>query len=256
MEQRSRSGLVIAAVTATLAVTSFARAPRQSPSGSPHGATAWTRKLAIDRSDLATRGRNRYWILEPGYRIVLEGKGSKVAITVLDETVRVGSYTTRVVEEREWQNGQLVEVSRNFYAISRSTGDLFYFGEAVDAYRNGEITGHPGSWRAFVGQNRPGLMMPGAARLGMRYYQELAPGVAMDRAKIVSLDSTLDTPAGTTYEHCLETEESSALNTEERSTKIYAPDIGLILDDEVSVVYHGFTAKRSALVGSPEANKN
>jgi len=223
------------------------------------GATAWLpaaelpakdaggylSSFSLDPNDLATTGRNRYWILEPGYRIVLEGKGTRVVITVLDDTKKVGPFTTRVVEEREWKDGELVEISRNFYAMSRSTRDLYYFGEDVDIFKGGRILGHEGSWRAFEGENRPGLMMPGAPRAGLQYYQELAPGVAMDRAKILSLESTLDTTDGATLEHCLEVEESSALKANERSTKVYAPEIGLVLDDEVSIVSHGFatTAK-------------
>ena len=39
--------------------------------------------------------------------------------------------------------------------------------------------------------------MPGLALLGARYYQELAPGIAMDRAEIVSLTETRQTLAGT-----------------------------------------------------------
>ena len=205
-------------------------------------AEGFVASFSPDPSDLATTGRNRYWILEPGYRVVLEGNDTKVAITVLDETVGVGPVETRVVEEREWQNGELVEVSRNFYAMSCSTGDLYYFGEDVDIFKGGRVAGHEGSWRAFDGQNRPGLMMPGTPRPGMRYYQELAPGVAMDRAEILALGSTLDTPNGVTLKGCLEVKETSALNAKERSTKIYAPGIGLVLDDEVSIVSHGFAA--------------
>lgn len=33
---------------------------------------------------------------------------------------------TRVVEEREWKNGKLIEVSRNFFAICDRTKDVFY----------------------------------------------------------------------------------------------------------------------------------
>jgi len=35
--------------------------------------------------------------------------------------------------------------------------------------------------------------------LGSRYYQEIAPGVAMDRAEVLSITDTLATPAGYFY---------------------------------------------------------
>ncbi|NOZ78912.1 MAG: hypothetical protein GXP48_07010 [Acidobacteria bacterium] len=212
----------------------------------------WLSSFRLRPGELSTVGRNLYWILEPGHRIVLEGKSARVAITVLDETETVGPFLTRVVEEREWYDGELMEVSRIFFAMSRSTRNLYYFGEDVDILKRGKIVGHDGSWRAFEGESRPGLMMPGTPRAGMRYYQEHAPGVAMDRAEIMTLDRTMNTADGTRLEHCLEVEETSALDVNERSTKVYAPGIGPVLDDEVSIVSHGFvtTAEDDSEAGS------
>lgn len=241
MKRRRTKGKI--AVAVCLMAFAAAGASRAACAGEPeHARDGFRSVFEIQPEDLATTGANRYWVLEPGYRIVLEGGGARIAITVLDETVRVGPVETRVVEEREWQGGRLVEVSRNFYAMSRSTGDLYYFGEDVDIYQGSRIVGHEGSWRAYEGENRPGLMMPGRPEPGMRYFEEVAPGVAMDRAEIVSADSTLDTPGGVTLEGCLQVLETSALNPAERSNKVYAPGIGLVLDDGAAVVFHGFTA--------------
>ena len=73
----------------------------------------------------------------------------------------------------------------------------------------------------------------------MRYYQEIAPGVAMDRAEILSIDTVLKTPAGE-FEDCLETAEGTALNLLEREIKIYAPGIGLIQDANLLLTEYGF----------------
>ena len=40
------------------------------------------------------------------------------------------------------------------------------------------------------------MIMPGKNEVGMKYYQEIAPGVAEDRAEIVSVNDMSDTPAG------------------------------------------------------------
>ena len=118
---------------------------------------------------------------------------TKTISGVLDETGKVTSITTRVVEEREWKDGEIIEVSRNFFAICPSTKDVFYFGEEVDDYKDGEVFSHSGAWLA--GKNgAAGLIMSGDPAVGMRYYQEIAPDVALDRAEIVSLDETLETP--------------------------------------------------------------
>jgi hypothetical protein len=208
-------------------------------SNAPPGEDGFTAEFDISPDDLTTTGRNAFFILEPGYQLVLEGGGEKVTITVLDETETVGEFTTRVLEEREEKGGELVEVSYNYFAISKSTGDVFYFGEAVDMYRDGVVTHHSGEWRADEGDAEAGLMMPANPTKGMKYYQEIAPGKAMDRAEVVSVDETLETPAGV-FQNCLKTKESTPLEPGVRDYKTYAPNIGMIQDESLRLVKHGF----------------
>ena len=120
----------------------------------------WTAEFTVDKDDLASIGRNSYFMLEPGYTLVLEGGGERLVITVLNETVVVDGVETRVVEERETRGGKLVEISRNYYAIDARTGDAYYFGEDVDMYSGGQISSHGGAWLSGVGDARFGLMMP------------------------------------------------------------------------------------------------
>jgi hypothetical protein len=199
----------------------------------------------IENRELASTGRNRYFILLPGYRLVLEGKEGKhtvqLAVTVLDETKMIGNIETRVVEERESVDGALVEISRNFFAICKQTKSVFYFGEEVDIYKDGKVVGHEGAW--IHGQNgaRAGLMMPGDPVLGARYYQEVAPKVAMDRGEVVSLSTVLQTPAGK-FEGCLKIREENPLDRE-KEFKIHAPGVGLVQDEDLLLVKHGFVSK-------------
>jgi hypothetical protein len=83
------------------------------------------------------------------------------------------------------------------------------------------------------------MMMPGIPSIGARYYQEIAPGKAMDRAEVVSISETLKTPAGT-FTNCLKTEETSAMVPQEKGCKTYAPGIGLIQDEELFLTHYGF----------------
>jgi len=81
---------------------------------------------------------------------------------------------------------------------------------------------------------RWGLMMPGTPLLGARYCEEVAPGVAMDRAVIAGVSETVETPAGK-FEGCLKIEESTPLE-DGRENKYYAPGIGLIRDGKLRLV--------------------
>jgi hypothetical protein len=200
----------------------------------------------LSERSLVTNGRNDFFILEPGYQLILEGSTRlsgkthvKLIITVLDETREVDGVLTRVVEEREWKNDELYEVARNFFAIDQETGDVFYFGEEVDFYKSGKITGHKGAWLAGENDATAGLIMAGKPEVGMKYYQEFAPGTAMDRAEVINLDEVLETPAGT-FTNCLKTKEGTALNKKEKEFKTYAPGIGLIQDQTILLISYGF----------------
>jgi len=207
----------------------------------------WTKSFNLEQREFSSTGENRFFILKPGYQLVLEGKEEgknvRLVISVLNETEKIGNVETRVVEERESSNGQLVEVSRNYFAIDRKTQDVFYFGEAVDIYKNGKVIGHEGAWRADEKGNHAGTMMPGEIQIGARYYQEVAPGVAMDRAEIVNRETELKTPAGT-FEQCLKIEETTPLEPDAKEYKIYAPGIGLIKDGDLLLTKYGFVVSK------------
>lgn len=226
-------------IFATLIVTTVFALSACSPTVDIAVDQSWQQEFNLSEGDLASAGRNTFFVLEPGFQLVLEGNNERLAITVLDETRVIDGVTTRVVEEREWRDDALIEVSRNFFAISVETNDVFYFGEEVDDYRGDEIVGHAGAWLAGSDGAEAGLIMPGDPELGMKYYQEIAPGVALDRAEVVSLDETLETPADS-FANCLRTREGTALNVNEREFKTYAPGIGLIEEQSLRLVEYGF----------------
>lgn len=221
-------------VTATL-LSSFVLAGAATDDGYSHS-------FPIDGQTMVSKGKNPYWILKPGRFVVLgnlePGGGEFVVISVLDETEMVDGIETRVIEEREYENGQLAEISRNFFAMAKKTKDVFYFGEDVDYFEDGKVTGHGGAWRAGVDGARAGLYMPGNPTVGMRYYMEYHPGVAMDRAEIFETGATVETPAET-FPQSLIVTESSPLEPDDESYKRYAPKVGMIFDDGLELYRYG-----------------
>ena len=203
--------------------------------------SVWKSSFDMEDCDFESSGRNTYFILEPGYKLVLEnqdGEGTEelqLVATVLNETKIVNGTETRVVEERETENGELVEISRNYFAVCSPSNDIYYFGEEVDDYENGKITSHEGAWQAGIDYARAGIIMPGKTEIGFKHYQEIAPGIAEDRAEILSLNGTLKTPAGE-FKNVLKTEETNPLNSDEREFKYYAPGIGLIQEETLQLI--------------------
>lgn len=222
-------------------------------------AARFTSSYRFDECRWAHRGgQNPYFLpLQPGYRLVLEGEEEedgevvekRVQITVTRQRERIVftppggepiSLAARVVEEREWEDDELVEVSRNWFARCAQTGDVFYFGEDVDIYEDGEIVAHDGAWRAGENGAQPGLIMPATFLLGARYYQEIAPDVAEDRARHVAMDLQVGELTG-----CVAVLESSRLDAGATSSKVYCPGVGLVLDDVVSLVEYGRIGRRA-----------
>jgi hypothetical protein len=83
-------------------------------------------------------------------------------------------------------------------------------------------------------------MMPGLPLLKARYYQEVAPGSAMDRAEIVAVGVTQRTLAGE-FKDCVRTEETTPLE-KGKSHKVYAPGVGQVTDGETKLVKYGKVA--------------
>ena len=200
-------------------------------------------KFDVNPADFGSVGRNDFFILEPGYQCVYEGtedgKPARLVISVLDETKKVDGVETRVVEERESVDGKLVEVSRNFFAIDKNTNDAYYFGEDVDTFdEGGKVKGHPGSWQSGKDGAHFGLFMPVRPVVGQKFYQEVAPKVAMDRCEVASLSERIDVPAGK-FEDCLKTTETTPLEPDNTEHKFYAKGVGLIVDAGLKLVKSG-----------------
>src|SRR5262245_15315123 len=200
---------------------------------------SWATEFETTPTSMSSVGKNKFFILEPGhYQVLRDDDGNQVTITVLDETKVVAGVETRVIEERELAKGELVEVSRNFFAIHKSSQNAMYFGEEVDMYKDGEKVSREGSWLAGVDGAKAGLIMPGRVKVGYKHYQEQAPGIAMDRAEILSTKETVDTPAGK-LKNCLKVAETNALKSSELEYKFYAPGIGLVREEQMLLVEHG-----------------
>lgn len=197
----------------------------------------WQTEFGVDKKTIGVKGSNPYFPLTPGYRLVYKHGNDTDTLTVLDETKMIDGVETRVVEDREMKNGQLIELTRDYYAIDSVTNDVYYFGEDVDVYKNGKVVGHKGAWLSGVNGAKFGLMMPGKPKQGQRFYQEQVPGVGMDRAEILSINEKISTPAGT-FENCVHTVETSAIE-KGRDHKWYAAGVGPVKDTKMVLVQYG-----------------
>ena len=182
----------------------------------------FTTDFRLEDCKFKTRGINPYFILKPGYRLVLEtpageDEREKSVETVLRDTKWINLdgrwIKTRVLEERafEWDDEEnewvTIEISLNWFAICKKTNAVYYFGEwsrdCEDGFDEDDVcTGeesNEGSWEAGKPPMddpddgviaMPGLMMTGTPLLGAKYFQEIAPPDAVDRGNIVEMGLT------------------------------------------------------------------
>lgn len=176
-----------------------------------------------------------------------------VAVSILDEPpMLVGGQYVRVMEEREWVEDELAELSRNFVNQCANTQDVYYWGEDVcidpddeDAMEEPPYPGHfdcttedlaygPGAWRAGVDGAEPGVLFPGGAfLLGARYFQEVA-----DNARDWATNEELGLTYGD-FEDCVLVLDRNLLEDpkgKEADEKVYCPGIGIVRDEELELV--------------------
>jgi len=181
---------------------------------------------------------NEFFPLVVGDLFVLEGVDDgeliQLEITVLDETEDIAGVTTRVLEEAEWVDGELAEISRNFFAQAPD-GTVCYFGEDVDIYEGGVVVSNEGAWRAGVNGALPGIFMPGNPQIGDIYANEYAAGVAEDQAEVIDTDEPISVPAGDFVE-TLTIEECNPLEDAEKDIKVFVRGIGLAIDGPAELI--------------------
>lgn len=204
----------------------------------------WVDSFNMEACDFSSTGENEYFILKPGYQLTLEGPDEennsvKLIITILNATRTIDGVETRVMEERESVNGIIEEISWNFFAFCTQTQDVYYFGEDVDIYEEGEVVSHDGAWKAGIDDARAGIMMHGTYQVGYRYYQEVAPDIALDRAEIITNSEKMETPSGT-FTNVLKIKETTPMEPDAMEYKFHAPGIGLIKDEELLLTSYEF----------------
>ena len=95
---------------------------------------------------------NPWFPLEPGTSVQFEGLNDegdveKVVTTVSHEKRFVNGVESAVVVDREFENGELIEETFDWYAQDMA-GNVWYMGEASTEYEGGEAVGTAGSWEA------------------------------------------------------------------------------------------------------------
>jgi hypothetical protein len=161
------------------------------------------------------------------FRGAEDGNRIRVVRRLLDRTRkfehRGSTVRAAVVEDREFEDGELIERTLDYFAQSDG-GTVHYLGEHVDNYENGKVVNHHGTWLYGKHTQTLGVAMPARPRIGDRWRNEDVPGITVERDRAVAILDRVRV-RGKTYRDVLRVRERTGGETE---YKLYAPGVGNI----------------------------
>jgi hypothetical protein len=191
----------------------------------------------LDPADFTTEIDNPYRPMPPGSRRVYrdtdsDGTVHRVEVRVTPRTKRIADgIEARAVRDVVTEDGQLVEAGYDWYAQD-SAGNVWYLAEDVKEYENGKVKA-TSVWQAGVDGAQPGVIMPAEPQVGMTYRQMHVAGEDEDRAKVLSDDEQVSSPAGH-FTDAVTIKDSSPLEPKLFEYKLFARGVGLVRAFEVS----------------------
>ena len=194
---------------------------------------------------------------------ILEGKEGGKTMRVertakpnVCKTFKIGDQTVEAfaVEDRDFENGQLTEVTLDYFAQA-DDGTVYYVGEEVDEYKNGKIVGHEGAWLLGVHTQTPGILMPAHPKVGEKFRSEDVPKITTEEDAVVSVTESVRVPAGS-FQNCVKVKEKLSEGAIEY--KYYAQGVGVVKEvpegGELLLKSHTTTKQNSAAAPSTTAS--
>jgi hypothetical protein len=188
--------------------------------------------IELSPTDFVPAVDNPFFPLLPGtvltYETTTDDAIERVVVEVIPGLREVMGIAATVVHDTVTLDSQLVEDTYDWYAQDKD-GNVWYMGEDVSNYEDGEFKDKAGSWEAGEDGALPGVIMFGdpTAHLGETYRQEYYPGHAEDMADLLSLSATVSVPYGS-FTGALETRDYTPLEPGHIEEKYYVEGIGLV----------------------------
>ena len=186
--------------------------------------------LFVDPAEIGkTVAPNPYYPLIRGMTRLYRGGAETVTVTVTEDTKVILGVACAVIRDVVEENGEVIEDTKDWYAHD-IFGNVWYFGESVKDFADGELVSIAGSFTAGVDGDKAGIIMKAAPVVGEVYRQEFSLSNAEDMAEFLSLTGSATVPAGSFNGNSWVTKEFSPIEPGSFATKYYAPGIGSILE--------------------------
>jgi hypothetical protein len=185
----------------------------------------------------STRIANPWFPLARGSVYVYEGqkdgKQARDVMTVTQKTKVIAGIRALPVADRLFLNGSLAERTTDWYAQDKR-GTVWYLGEkTAELNAQGKVTNTEGSFLNGRDGAKGGIFMPARPAVGQSGQQESFKGEAEDRFRILSLATSIATPA-VTSQNAMLTEETTPLEPGVVDHKYYVQGIGTVKEQQVA----------------------
>jgi hypothetical protein len=235
---KSKRQIILSTLLLFAVLAGCARATSTAPPDAGGSQSEESYSVNLDPADFVAVVDNPYLPWIPGSSWVYEGESEegteRIEVQVLSETREVIGITATVVRDTVALNGELIEDTHDWYAQDQE-GNVWYLGEDVSNYENGEMVDKAGSWEAGVDGAQPGIVMfaDPAAHIGETYRQEYYKSEAEDMADLLSVSESV-TVSSVFFEKVVQTKDYTPLEPDLLEHKYYAPGIGMIKEVNVN----------------------
>lgn len=151
----------------------------------------------------------------------------------------IGKFMASVIQEEEYMDGVLMQRALNWYAIDKTTGNLYVLGEVSWEINEEGKPIFAGTWRAGDpdgnGVAEPGMLMPGTFLLGARYIFDGSETMAWGGSENLEQHITYTVPAGT-FQNCVRVREQGLLDITDITDKVWCPVVGVVMDTSDGVL--------------------
>jgi hypothetical protein len=196
--------------------------------------------INFDRTDFQASPRidNKWFPLKPGMQFTTTGTVTAedgvhertVVHSVTGLTKVIDGVTTRVMWDRDYADGELVESELAFFAQT-GNGAVWLFGEYPEEFENGEFVGAPSTFISGIANAQAGIAMQARPRTGTPdYVQAYAPKVDfLDCGSVFQKNQHVCVPTGC-YDDVLVIDEYNPLEPPEagHQRKFYSAGTGLV----------------------------
>jgi hypothetical protein len=162
-----------------------------------------------------------------------DGKAARDVMTVTRKVKTITGIRAAVISDRLFLNGRLAERTTDWYAQDKH-GIVWYLGEkTAELNTQGKVTSTEGSFLNGRDGAKGGIFMPAHPAVGQTYQQEAFKGQAEDKFRILSMATSITTPAVSSNTAML-TEETTPLEPGVVDHKYYVQGIGTVKEQQVA----------------------